>query len=67
MICKNCRKEKKKERGSLMRDGKRFFYVDENGNLWNGRQCPDCNKKRCKNKMAEIRRSKTFNVKDIIG
>lgn len=31
-------------------------YADEQGRLWNGRLCGECNNNRIKNKMQELRK-----------
>jgi type II secretory ATPase GspE/PulE/Tfp pilus assembly ATPase PilB-like protein len=55
MICKTCKKDKCKEpviRGDVTR------FIDESGQLWNGKVCPNCYKTYNKERMRKLRASK---------
>lgn len=53
--CRTCEKLVIKARAEKMRDNKRYAYRDDRGELWNGRQCPDCNQERINKFMREKR------------
>lgn len=40
--CRACGLNKTRVRSTRRRQKSRFYYVDENGKLWNGLQCPQC-------------------------
>lgn len=49
-ICKICKQMKKRIMDGKF-DEKNKRWKDENGKLWSGSYCPDCNKERVKIKM----------------
>lgn len=51
--CKTCKDKKVRILTSYWGKNKRF--VDEHNKLWNGKQCPLCNKDRAKNAMKTLR------------
>lgn len=58
MTCKSCKQDITKE-PVLRKDVTRF--IDHNGKLWNGKQCPDCYKSYNRERMRLKRRE----LKDI--
>ena len=53
--CRSCEKLVVKIKAEKMKDGKRYTYRDDRGELWNGRQCPDCNQERINSFMRKKR------------
>lgn len=54
MKCKECNEDKTKKaviKGTVTR------FLDENGRMWNGMQCPDCYKTYNKERMRRSRKS----------
>lgn len=59
-ICKKCRQLKQRiEKGKFNETSKDKRFEDENGKLWNGSTCPSCNQERLKNKMQQVRSTKS--------
>lgn len=54
-FCKVCLLPKKRILNGKYPNGKDNCWVDENSKQWNGKVCPDCNLKRCKQTMKKIR------------
>lgn len=57
-ICKICSKEKVHIRQGKLGNTKDYRYTDENNKIWNGRTCPDCNRRRTKSLMFNMRNSR---------
>jgi len=56
-ICKICNLEKERvTMGRYPKGSNR--HVDRDGNFWNGKTCPQCNKERIKKAMGELRVSR---------
>lgn len=56
VICMKCGQLKKKiEAGYYPGSKKTKRYVDQNNKIWNGKTCPDCNRKRAKRTMQSSR------------
>lgn len=55
VICKVCGQLKKKIEAGKYPKGKTKKYVNEQGKLWNGKMCPDCNVARAKKTMQAVR------------
>lgn len=51
--CKNCHKKQLKITSSI--SGKNKLYRNESGELWNGKQCSECNRERLRLHMKEKR------------
>jgi len=53
--CKKCNDLKFRILCGKFNNGKDKRWIDENGKLWNGKLCPECNKKRSLVTMRKIR------------
>ena len=53
--CKICLNLKQRILNGKYPNGKDSCWVDENSRQWNGKVCPDCNVKRCKDTMKKVR------------
>jgi hypothetical protein len=60
--CKQCNKQSGWVRMGKFPKGKIYRYVNENGQYWNGKVCPECNLIRIKNKMKELRNGNIDNL-----
>lgn len=49
--CKMCNESKERIESGKSTNGTRKYYVDENGDSWMGRKCPDCAKKYNRKRM----------------
>jgi len=54
--CKICQLPKTRSPNGSSPNGKRKYYVDENGNSWMGLKCPDCEKIKNRERMAKKRK-----------
>ena len=41
-LCKDCLELKVRIKSDRRKSVNRFHYIDDNGRLWNGHQCPQC-------------------------
>ncbi|PCI45848.1 MAG: hypothetical protein COB41_00220 [Proteobacteria bacterium] len=54
--CKICNKPKVRNPKGVSPNGKRRYYVDENGDSWMGMKCPHCYKIANRERMRIARR-----------
>lgn len=57
--CKECNQIKTRiKTGEKYPNGSTEKFRDENGKLWSGRRCPDCQRNRAKSNMAKLNAAK---------
>ena len=54
--CKVCQQPKTRNPNGTSPNGKRKYYVDDNGNSWMGLKCPDCEKIKNRERMSKKRK-----------
>jgi hypothetical protein len=63
-ICKKCQQMKTRTEDGKYPNSKNKRYIDDQGKLWNGKTCPDCQKNKTKENMKQMRFNRQLEKKD---
>lgn len=55
--CKICQRPKSRMRNGTSPNGTRIYWIDNLGNAWMGKKCPDCARKINRDRMKEKRKN----------